>query len=469
MSILDRPFSRRQMLRASAAVPAAMLLSKAASAGAVERIGNTSRALKGADTTTMTMSDWWGSQFGHYFPQMQKLTNVTIDQQLYPYSTTKLFTQLDAGSAADIFLVDSHWNGTLLPEANKVLVPFDAALKSAKVDMSKWNISPTLDNGYDGHIWGLDLFVTQDVIGYVNTELAEKDGLLKDLPLWGTKIFDTWKWPQFVDWLKAGTKITASGKVEQYGYSASAGYLFQPILASMGGALMNNQFTYDETKSLFDSPEVIETVQMIANLYTKDKVAAPLGVETSLGGPNASGAAFLAKKALATQGWSTPSVYPVQTNFPMSYIHLPYVDKKVHAVGSNSLCVNKMFSDPQTALDWIITFTTNTAVRKNFIVWSSVPAYDPLPIVNTTHGDPKTIALINLSRIKGQSPLPADTVGINRWPYWLGRYAPVNFQNAIMSVPQEVILGKATAKQACQAAAKQLNAAITQGRQAAGK
>ena len=89
--------------------------------------------------------------------------------------------------------------------------------------------------------------------------------------------------------------------------------------------------------------------------------------------------------------------------------------------------------------------------------------------MNTTHGDPKTIALINLSRIKGQSPLPADTAAINRWPYWLGRYAPVNFQNAMMSVPQEVILGKATAKQACQAAAQQLNAAIKQGRQAAGK
>ena len=141
MSILDGPISRRQMLRASAAVPAAMLLAKAASAGAVERIGSTSRRINAA-ATTMTMSDWWGSQFGHYFPQMQKLTGVSVDQQLYPYSTTKLFTQVDAGSAADIFLVDSHWNGTLLPEANKVLVPFDAALKSAKVDMSKWNISP---------------------------------------------------------------------------------------------------------------------------------------------------------------------------------------------------------------------------------------------------------------------------------------------------------------------------------------
>ena len=72
---------------------------------------------------------------GHYFPQMQKLTNVTIDQQV-PLYNHKLFTQLDAGSAADIFLVDSHWNGAPC-RANKVLVPFDAALKSAKVDMAQ--------------------------------------------------------------------------------------------------------------------------------------------------------------------------------------------------------------------------------------------------------------------------------------------------------------------------------------------
>jgi hypothetical protein len=468
MSILDRPISRRQVLKAGAAVPAAMMLAQAAPAQAAQRARNAAKKFT-SGSITMTMSDWWGSQFGHYYPEMQKLTGVTIDQQLYPYSPTKLLTQIDAGSAADFFLIASQWNGTLLTEAEKVLVPFDSALKSQNVDMSKWNISPTIDNGYGGHIWGLDLFVTQDVIGFVNTELAEKGGMLKDLPLWGTPSYDTWKWPQWVDWLKAGTKVTSSGKVEQYGYSASAGYLFQPILASLGGQLMNNPWDYNETKSLFDTPEVIETVQTIANLYIKDKVAAPLGVETALGGPNSSGASFLAKKALATQGWSTPSVYPVETNFPMSYIHLPYLDYKVHAVGSNSLAVNKTYSDPQVALDWIITFTTNTEVRKNFIIWSSVPAYDPLPIVNATPaGDPKTISLINLSRVAGQSPLPNDTKNIARWPYWLGRFAPADFQNAITSVPEQVILGKATAKDACQAAAKQLNAAIVLGRSAVG-
>jgi ABC-type glycerol-3-phosphate transport system substrate-binding protein len=389
---------------------------------------------------------------------------VTISQQLYPYSTTKLFTELDAGTAADMFLTDSHWNGTLLPEASKVLVPFDSVLKSNKIDMAKWNIPPKIDNGWDGQIWGLDTFVTQDIICFANTELADKDGLLKDLPLWGKSTFDTWKWTDFVDWLKAATKITSSGKVEQYGYSCAPAAIFQPMVASLGGALMDDQFGLNETKALFNTEPVIETVQLIADLYTKHKVAAPLGVEAAV-----TGGTFLAKKAVAASSWSTPSVFPVAQNFPMSYFHLPYVEKKVHAVGSNSLNVNKMAPDPELAVNWIVTFLTNTQVRKEFIVWSSTPAYDPLPIVNgLPPGDPKTISLINLSRIVGQSPVPHDTVDVLRWPYWLGRYAPVNFQNALSSVPEAVILGKATAKQACEAANASLNAAIKQGRAAAG-
>ena len=279
------------------------------------------------------------------------------------------------------------------------MYPFDDALKAAaaqgKIDPKKWNIPPSVDNGYGGQTWGLDLFVTQDNTVFVNTEMAEKDGLLKDLPLWGTPSFDTWKWPQFVDFLQAATKTLRSGKVIQYAIGTGAGYplveaLFQPTLPSFGGAwLMNNPWDYNETKSLFDTEPVIETVQMIADLYTRYKVAAPLGVD--LATPT-----FTTEKALMTVWFATPSI---AGNFPMSYMHLPYVDQRVHAAGSNSLNVNKAFSDPDEAVEWILTFTTNTEVRKKFLEVSSVPSYDPLPIVKAAPDSPgKTVALIDLSR-----------------------------------------------------------------------
>jgi hypothetical protein len=469
MSALDRSLSRRKFLAASAAVPAAALLASAAPSygAALSTASVATRRPSGSSAAAMTFSDWWGNQFDHYLGTMKKLTGDAVSQEEGSYSVTKLFTELTAGSAPSFFLVDSHWNGTLLPNASKYLYPLDGALKTAGVDPKGWNIPPSVDNGYGGQVWGLDLFVTQDNIVFVNTEMADKDGLLKDLPLWGTASFDNWKWPQFVDFLKSATKTTSSGKVVQYAIGAGEGLpslafgLFQATLASMGGAqLMNNAFDYDETKSLFDSEPVIETVQMIADLYTRYKVAAPLGVDTS------ETPAYTTEKAMMTVWYSTPSI---GGNFPMSYMHLPYVDQRVHAVGSNSFCVNKSFSDPEEAAAWIITFTTNPSIRKPFLEFSSVPAYDPLPIVATAPDSPgKTIALINLSRIPGASTEPSHTVDVARWPYWLGRWAPSQTMAALTSVPEQVILGKSTAKQACQGMASQLNAAISEARSAAG-
>ena len=468
MSAFDRKFSRRKFLAASAAVPAAALMASASpSYAATRRVPGTRRLADSA--VAMNFTDWWGPQFGHYLPTMQKLTGDPVTQEEGSYSPTKLLTELTAGSAPDFFLTDSHWNGQLLPNASKFLYPFDDALKAAaaqgKIDPKKWNIPPSVDNGYGGQTWGLDLFVTQDNTVFVNTEMAEKDGLLKDLPLWGTPSFDTWKWPQFVDFLQAATKTLRSGKVIQYAIGTGAGYplveaLFQPTLPSFGGAwLMNNPWDYNETKSLFDTEPVIETVQMIADLYTRYKVAAPLGVD--LATPT-----FTTEKALMTVWFATPSI---AGNFPMSYMHLPYVDQRVHAAGSNSLNVNKSFSDPDEAVEWILTFTTNTEVRKKFLEVSSVPSYDPLPIVKAAPDSPgKTVALIDLSRIPGASSIPSHTVDVVRWPYWFGRYAPSQTQAALTSVPQQVILGKATAKEACKAMASQLNAAISEARAAAG-
>ena len=68
MSILDRPISRRQVLKAGAAVPAAMMLAQAAPAQAAQRARNAAKKFT-SGSVTMTMSDWWGSQFGHYSPR----------------------------------------------------------------------------------------------------------------------------------------------------------------------------------------------------------------------------------------------------------------------------------------------------------------------------------------------------------------------------------------------------------------
>ena len=48
MSIFDRPISRRQVLKAGAAVPAAMMLAQAAPAAAAQRVRGAARKVCGS-------------------------------------------------------------------------------------------------------------------------------------------------------------------------------------------------------------------------------------------------------------------------------------------------------------------------------------------------------------------------------------------------------------------------------------
>ena len=43
----------------------------------------------------------------------------------------------------------------------------------------------------------------------------------------------------------------------------------------------------------------------------------------------------------------------------------------------------------EAALDWVITFITDNEVRAKFLQVSSVPAYDPLPIVEASPEAPR--------------------------------------------------------------------------------
>lgn len=461
MSATTGQFSRRSLLAAAAAAgPAAWLLTGCN--------GTSGPGGGGADkkTDTLTMSDWWGGQFKQYLPIQQRKDKIKIKEQLYSYDNgVKLFTQLAGGTAPDIFLTDAGWNGNLFTHKGYV-VPLDERLKQRKIDMSKWDVDPHKETGYGGKILALSVMVTQDLIVMVNKELAESEGLLKDAPLYGTPSFDTWRWDRYVDWLKAGTKRRANGKVERYGVgNVPTSTLFQVLLTDLGGQYFDDNWNYDETKCLLDSDAAIEAAQMVGDLFTKHKVAPPSAVETAV-----RGGTYLSKRALSTMQWSTPSAYPEAGNFPMSYFHLPFVDTRVHALGANQLCVNNSSQHRDTALDWVITFCTDPDVRAKFLQVSSVPAYDPVPVVKASpEGSPKTIALINLSRIKGMSQVPEDAQDVRLYPRWIGRYASAATQAAIQAALDQVTLGKASAKEAFTKATSQINAKIAQGRKAAGK
>jgi ABC-type glycerol-3-phosphate transport system substrate-binding protein len=206
---------------------------------------------------------------------------------------------------------------------------------------------------------------------------------------------------------------------------------------------------------MVDQPPFIEAMQFLLDLTLKHKVGPTLGSEAAI-----QGGSYRAKRALSIISWSTPSSFP-ETLFKQVQIHLPFSKFKTHGVGGDHLSVNKSSKNVDRALEWCTTFCVDRDNRMKFLEISSVPAYDPLPIVQASpDGKPKTIALINLSRIKGMSPLPANTEGVVVFPQWYGAKASQFTQDTLTAALQSVLTGKATMKDAMTQAKQTIDAEL---------
>lgn len=413
---------------------------------------------QGVVKATLSFADWWGRQFPQYFPIMQQKTGIVINEEQVPWSNfeQKLLTQFVAGTAPDFFLVDTYWNGDMFPSGN--LFPLDDYLKSrSDVDPSKWNVPQSKENGYQGKTMGLSVFTAQDLIVHINYELADSQGLLKDLPTWGALNYDQWHWEDFLTWLKAGTKMNSDGTVSQYGLGTDvSGFteLIKVLTYQNGGSEFDEGiWNYAEQHLLYDQPPAQQAIQWLADLVLTAKVAPKPAAEAAI-----HGGSYRAKRAVAAIDWSTPSIYPEEGLFKQTWIALPFSKHRLHRFGANYLAVNQHSKQRDAALEWITTFCVDKDVRTLFLQYSSVPAYDPLPIVNAAPaGTPKTIALINLSHIKGMSPTPATAEGVISYPGWDGR-DPQFTDNTIRTAMQSVLTGSATVKEAFALAKQKIDA-----------
>ena len=217
-----------------------------------------------------------------------------------------LMTSLVGGVGPDLISIDANENGQFFKSGH--MLPFNDWLKAENVDMSKWASDPLLENGYKGKIYGLSLFTMHDAYVVINKELADKDGLLADAPLWGRDNFDTWDWDDFAEWLKAGTKMNSNGTFEQYGYGSTSNGLFliEPRMAQLGGTKYDDDWSYEETESMSNSPAWVEAVQSVVDLNLKHQVNPSPDAQKAI-----QGGSFLAQKAVCASTWSTPAIWPV--------------------------------------------------------------------------------------------------------------------------------------------------------------
>ena len=460
--ITRKHLNRRDFLRLSAvgagSVALAACVAPAAPATS-DQPASEAGAAPAQAATELRFTHWWGEQFQHYIPLLEEKTGIKAVEEPSPYTGyfEKLLTQLVAGVGPDFMLLDANEFGQFWPSGT--VAPVDDYLAAANIDMTKWNVPQNEENGWEGKVMGLSLFTMQDLILHVNKDLADEAGMTADLPAWGADNFDDWTWDDLVEWAKKGTKVNADGTVEQYGLAANvAGFndLHRTLIASNGGAILDDEWNFKETTSLVNSPEAVAALQVLVDAVTVHNIApTPDAAQAIQGG------AYRAQRAVCDITWSTPSIYPENVGFEQIYAHLPFIQKRVHAFGANCLSLNAASANLEAAANWMTTFCVDDDVRAEFLQISSVPAYDPLPIVEASpEGRPKTIALINLSRIPGMSTIPEHAEDVANYPRWYGAKASQFMRDTLAAAMQSVVIGSATLQQAMDDAKAKIDAEL---------
>ena len=111
--------------------------------------------------------------------------SVTLENTPYPEYEQKVITELAAGTAADVILVDGYWSGDLFVLGK--FEPLNRYLTSlgdnANAWFTKnWVFDPRKECSYNGNIFGLTLIEGLQMGVFINNQLAEKAGMLDDAP-----------------------------------------------------------------------------------------------------------------------------------------------------------------------------------------------------------------------------------------------------------------------------------------------
>jgi ABC-type glycerol-3-phosphate transport system substrate-binding protein len=451
--------SRRKALSSGSVLLVGSVLAACGAPAATPTTAPATAAPAKPSAVTLRMTDWF-SWMKEFTGPIAEKTNIQVTEESTPYPQywQKLLTSIVAGTGPDIMAIDANYFGDFFPSG--LLVPFDDYVKTRKdIDPAKWNVDQAKENGYAGKTYGLSYFTMEDMMLFINKELADKDGLLKDVPVWGAPNYDTWNWDKWVEWLKSGTKVRSDGTVEQYGLGASFNGWGDTVLVfavQNGGQVLDDPWGYQETKTLIDQEPFLQAMQFVADLVLKHKVAPSGAAETAI-----QGGTYRAKRALAAMTWTTPSIFPESTIGPQAYAHLPFSKNKVHAVGANCTSVNKASKFVDAGLQWATEFCLNRDIQQKFLADVSVPSYDPLPIVQAAPDGPgKTIGLINLSRIKGMSSILADTDSVVNYPRFMGRKAPAFIRDTLSATLQSVLTNNVPVKDAFTQAKQKIDAEI---------
>lgn len=332
----------------------------------------------GAAKKTITILQWMQS------PEAQARWDKLMEQfyELYPdievkpirtnEYTIKLQTMVASGNPPDVAEARVQWEYAML------------APRGAFMDLQPYIEKSTVlsrdyffDSAYDlfnmnGAQLGVPINANLTCIVY-NKDMFDAEGLpYPD---------ETWTWD---DILQAALKLTkdvdGDGRVDQFGMVVPTWY-FIHYLGSRG----INLFNEDQTQFLFDTPEAIESVQWLADLWTKHKVAVPLAGAAAVGERDVAFGFESGKAAMSLDGtWSIADYAETIQAFDWDVTLLPLASPgapRIATMITGSYVIPKKAKYPDEA--WkLIEFLLSPEVRKGDVARTGeVPAQ--IPVANS--------------------------------------------------------------------------------------
>jgi ABC-type glycerol-3-phosphate transport system substrate-binding protein len=390
-------------------------------------------------------------------------TGVVCSVEPMEGGAEKLLTQVAGGVGPDVLFVDAYWQGDFFRKG--LSQDFEPYFKAHNLSRDGFSYDPWIENGYKGKLMGLNRLVGNTLGILINVTMAEEAGMAKDIPWWGTDNLDQWTWNEFIPWMKGMSKETSDGKVERYGSNMRLGHfwdLHSQTLYSYGARLFPDGWSYENDKIFLDSPDVIESLEPLFDLVTKDNVVPDNDVMAAEGGHIKM---FLGQRVASHPYHMHPLWVGQFTDHPddVRMIPMPYWKRPTFNLVGNTMTVgsySKLKDETAAYITaWVCDDDVNHAkMAKPFLLttWQPQKYVDPLP-----EGRVKETCLLSLVR-SAQSSIPRLAEDVLETPRHFGSKG-LFVMNTAKAAAERTMAKSQTLTEAYTEAAAEINKELARG------
>jgi multiple sugar transport system substrate-binding protein len=322
--------------------------------------------------------------------------SVTVDEIPYTDYTTKLAEEFTSGSGPDLFWVGPQWEP--LWTQDKFMMNLAPLVKSNHINLSQYYSVLVKMHEDNGAIYGLPK--DWDTIAYYYNKkyFAEHHVTIPSKLTW-----DPTTGGSFLTLLKAATTDKSgvnalsssfnANTIATYGTDAPNTYQtgYGSFWAEDGVSMLPSPYA---TKSSFDTPAGVQTIQFFQNLMYKWHVAVPgseLGSNATVPSSEDITLFCQGKVAMIEEGdWNTDGIAAC-AKFPVGVLGLPSGPDGVVSVTNGLIdAINPHTANPKAAWEleaWLGSAASQRIMAAGGYIWPGIESLDPLFVKYwTQHG-----------------------------------------------------------------------------------